>query len=141
MEQRMPQKWFSPFSLLDELENIQWPAINGPNWQHQSQGLQISEDDNNVYVEAALPGLNEGDIDVTFEKGNLMIRGEKKETEEDKKKKYWRRSSRSFVYHLSVPGNVDENHEPQAEFKNGIAKITFAKQKKAQPRKIEFKKK
>jgi HSP20 family protein len=137
MEQRMPQKWFSPFSLLEEMENLQWP-LNGPS--NTGSGLQISEDENNVIVEAALPGLNENEIDVTFEKGNLLIRGEKKETEEDKKRKYYRRSSRSFMYHMTVPGNVDESQEPQAEFKNGIARITFAKQKKAQPKKIEFKK-
>jgi HSP20 family protein len=135
MEQRMPQKCCSPFALIEELENMAWPATN---WQTQNQGLQISEDESTVTVEASLPGLNEHEIDVTFEKGVLMIRGEKKETEEDKKKKYYRRSARSFIYHMTVPGNVDEAAEPKAEFKNGVAHITFQKQRKAQPRRILF---
>jgi len=139
-EQRMPQKWFSPFSLLEEIENMNWPLISTPTWQHTGQGLQISEDDNHVFVEAALPGLEENDIEVTFEKGALMIRGEKKETEEDKKRKYYRRSSQSFMYHLTVPGNVDESSEPNAEFRNGIVKISFQKQKKALPKRISVQK-
>src|SRR5271168_4598941 len=105
MEQRMPQKWFSPLSMMEELENINWP-FSVPAWQTSGQGLQISEDEASVTVEAALPGLSENEVDVTFEKGTLLIRGEKKETEEDKKRKYYRRSSSSFMYHLTVPGNV-----------------------------------
>lgn len=132
MEQRIPQRWFSPLSLVDEIENS--------NWLSNPTGLQISEDDTHVFIEASLPGLNENEIDITYEKGNLMIRGEKKETEEDKKKKFYRRSSRSFVYQMAVPGNIDDAVEPKAEFLNGVAKITFQKKKKDLPKRITFNK-
>ncbi len=132
MEQRMPQRWFSPLSLTDEIENVNWLA--------NPSGLQISEDETHVFIEASLPGLTENEIDITYEKGTLMVRGEKKETEEDKKKKFYRRSSRSFFYQMSVPENVDDAIEPKAEFKNGVAIISFQKKKKEQPKKITFKK-
>lgn len=142
MEQRMSQKYLSPFSLFDEIENLPWAVINSPaSCQQAGQGLQVSEDEQHIIVEASMPGLNEEDIDVTFEKGNLTIRGEKKETEEDKMRKYYRRSCRSFAYTLQVPGNVDETAEPQAEFKTGVLKISFPKQRRAPPKKIEIKKK
>lgn len=132
MEQRMPQRWLSPLSLVNEIKDMDW--MSNPS------GLQISEDDNHVTVEASLPGLTENEIDLTYEKGTLMVRGEKKETEEDKKKKFYRRSSRSFFYQMAVPENVDDSVEPKAEFKNGVAIISFQKKKKEQPKKITFKK-
>lgn len=135
-DQRMPQKWFSPLSLLEEIENLNWPLINQTTCQHTGQGLQISEDENSIFVEAAMPGLDDKDIELTYEKGTLMVRGERKETEEDKKRKYYRRSSNSFMYRLNVPGTIDEASEPNAEFKNGVVKVTFSKQKKAQPKRI-----
>lgn len=132
MEQRMPQRWFSPLSLVDEIENM--------NWLPNPSGLQISEDDTHVYVEASLPGLSEHEIDITYEKGRLVVQGEKQETEEDKKKKFYRRSSKSFMYQMAVPETVDDSGEPKAEFVNGVAKITFQKKKKDMPKRITFKK-
>ncbi|MBS0637347.1 MAG: Hsp20/alpha crystallin family protein, partial [Verrucomicrobia bacterium] len=119
MEQRMPQRWFSPRALMDELGDM--------NWLSNPSGLQISEDATHVLVEASLPGLTEGEIDITYEKGTLMVRGEKQETEDDKNKKFYRRSSRSFFYQMAVPENVDDSVEPKAEFKNGVAIISFSK--------------
>ncbi|MBS0633972.1 MAG: Hsp20/alpha crystallin family protein [Verrucomicrobia bacterium] len=132
MEQRMPQRWFSPRALMDELGDM--------NWLSNPSGLQISEDATHVLVEASLPGLTEGEIDITYEKGTLMVRGEKQETEDDKNKKFYRRSSRSFFYQMAVPENVDDSVEPKAEFKNGVAIISFSKKKKEQPKKITFNK-
>ncbi len=132
MEQRMPQRWVSPLSLVDEIENMNWPS--------NASGLQISEDETHLFIEASLPGLSEDEIDITYEKGSLMVRGEKKETESDKKKKFYRKSSRSFMYQMAVPGNIDDAEEPTAEFNNGVAKITFLKKKKDQPKRINFKK-
>ena len=133
MEQRIPQRWLSPFSLVDELENM--------NWQTNQSGLQISEDDERIFIETSLPGLSEDEIDITYEKGNLMVRGEKKENEDDKNKKYYRRLTRSFMYQMAVPGNIDDTVEPKAEFANGVAKIIFQKKKKDMPKRINFQKK
>lgn len=140
MNPRMLQKWVSPFSLIENLEDANWPFKYPVSWAQENQGLSISETDDSIVVEAQLPGLSENDIEVTFEKGTLMIRGEKKETEEDKKRKYFRRMSSSFMYHMTVPGNVDEASEPKAEFKDGIAVITFKKQKKSEPKRIPVQK-
>ena len=131
----MMQKWVSPFSLIEE---DLWPTSTS--WTQSSQGLSIFEDENSVTVEAAMPGLSENDVEITFDKGNLLVRGERKETQEDKNKKYYRKMSSSFMYHITVPGNIDESKEPHAEFKEGIAKIVFQKQKKAEPKRIPVQK-
>lgn len=107
-----------------------------------SQGnLSVSEDEKNVYVEAAVAGLDPKDIEVTFDKGALWIKGEAKEEEEDKKKKYFRRLSQSYSYRVMVPGDLDHNAEPEVTHKNGVLKVTFAKSPKSQPKKLTVKSK
>lgn len=101
-------------------------------------GLSVYEDEKNVYVEAAVPGINPKDIDVTFEKGVLWIKGETKE-EERKGKKYYRKASSTFSYRVAVPGDVDWKTEPSASARNGMMTVTFMKSPKAQPKKINVK--
>jgi HSP20 family protein len=100
-------------------------------------GISISEDDNNVYVEVALPGIDPKDAEITFDKGILWVKGESKE--EEKKKKYYRKAMSSFSYRVAVPGDLDPKFEPTAESKNGMMKITFKKSPQAQPKKITVK--
>lgn len=102
-------------------------------------GLAISEDEKNVYVEAAVPGLDPKDVDITFEKGLLWIKGQTKEEETDKKRKYYRRSSSSYSYRVAVPGDIDMTKEPEATCKNGVMKVIFTKSPKTQPKKITVK--
>lgn len=101
-------------------------------------GLSISEDEKNVYVEAAVPGIDPKDIEVTFDKGVLWIKGESKE-EEKKGKKYYRKASSSFSYRVAVPGEVDWKTEPVATSKNGLMMVAFPKSAKTQPKKIAVK--
>ncbi len=110
-----------------------------PSQALQNSGLSVYEDKTHVFVEAALPGLSAKDIEVTFEKGVLSISGEKKEEEKDKDKKYYRKSSSSFSYRVEVPGAIDEKVEPQASYKEGIMKVSFAKALASTAKKIEIK--
>lgn len=102
-------------------------------------GLSVYEDDSKVYVEAAVPGIDPKNVDITFQDGYLWVRGETKEEEKDKKRKYYRRASRSFSYRVAVPGDIDETKEPEATYKHGVMTIAFAKSPKAQPKKIQVK--
>ncbi|PIS00699.1 MAG: Hsp20/alpha crystallin family protein [Chlamydiae bacterium CG10_big_fil_rev_8_21_14_0_10_35_9] len=103
-------------------------------------GLSISEDEKNVYVEAHLPGLQPEDIEISFEKGALFIKGSKKEETKEEKKKYYKKASSSFSYRVNIPSQVDESKEPEATYKDGVIKITFPKSGKAVARKISIKK-
>src|SRR5690349_6402523 len=84
-----------------------------------SSGLSVSEDDKNVYIEAAVPGIDPKDVEVTFDKGVIWIRGEVAD-EEKEVKKYYRKSSNAFSYRVAVPGDIDPNTEPEAICKNGV---------------------
>jgi len=104
---------------------------------NNNNGLSISEDEKNVYVKAAVPGVDPKDIDLTYSKGVLTIKGETSEKEE--KKKIIRQSRQSFYYQLTVPGDVDDKAEPEAKCKNGMMTIVFAKSPKLLPKKINIK--
>jgi len=102
-------------------------------------GLTVSEDDNNIYVEAQVPGVDPKNIEVTVNKGMLWIKGRQDETEEDKKRKYYKRASSQFSYHVSLPNSVDPVAEPDANIKNGMIKIRLQKSIQEQPKKIHIK--
>lgn len=123
---------FSLPSLWDEDED--W--FTNPSTQ---SGLSISEDENKIYIETAVPGINPKDVEVTFQDGYLWVRAETKEEEKDKNKKFYRQASQSFSYRVAVPGEVDPNKEPEATYKHGVMTVTFDKSPKAQPRKIQVK--
>lgn len=115
-------------------EEEEW--LTSPSTQ---SGLSVYEDENKVYVEAAVPGIDPKDIDVTFQDGYVWIRGETKEEEQDKRKKYYRKASRSFSYRVAVPGDVDGTKDPEATCKHGVMTIAFTKSSEAQPKKIQVK--
>ena len=124
-----------PFFRLPQLwEDEDWPMTT-----NVSNGLSISEDEKYVYVEAAVPGIKPEEIEVTFDKGVLWIKGESKEEEEDKKKKFYRRLASSFSYRVAVPGDLDQNAEPEASCKHGVMTVKFMKSPKTQPKKIAVK--
>jgi HSP20 family protein len=101
-----------------------------------SSGLTVSEDEKSVYVEAAVPGIDPKNVEVTFDKGILWIRGNEEKKESDDKKKFYRRASSTFSYRVAVPGNIDENAEPDAVCKNGIMRVTFNKLPETAPKKL-----
>lgn len=107
--------------------------------QSAPSGISISEDEKHVYVDAAFPGVEPKDVEITFDKGVLWLKGESIETEEDKKKKYYRKASSVFSYRVAVPGEIDLNIDPEAESKYGVMRVSFTKHPKVQPKKIEVK--
>lgn len=87
--------------------------------------VTLAEDDQNVYVEAKMPGLTVEDIEVTLENGSLWIRGERKE-EKKEKKKYYQKCLYSYSYRVGIPHYVEEKN-PEASYENGVMTVTFKK--------------
>lgn len=114
-------------SVLEDLEEM-LPTNN------MIKGLSLSEDEKNVYVEAAVPGVDPKDVEVTFEKGVLTMKAEKKE--EEKGKKYFRKATSSFYYQVA-PGDIDITAEPMAVCKNGMMTVTIPKAVKSIAKKIK----
>lgn len=100
-------------------------------------GLSLSEDEDHVFVEAAVPGLESKDIRINLHQGTLTISGELKS--EDKSKRHYRTMQSSYAYQVTLPSQVKEDAEPDAQLKNGILTVTFAKVPAAKPKQIKIK--
>jgi len=116
----------------------EWSRQLFPSLGAQPSGISMWEEENHVATEVALPGIKKEEIDVSFEHGLLTICAQKKEEKEDKSRKYYQKAERSFVYKLTVPGELDEHAQPEASLKNGQLQIRFKKKQKAAPRTIEI---
>lgn len=126
----VPRSFFDFPSRLPSLWDDDWMSLK------DTSGLTVSEDAKNVYIEAELPGLTADQIEVTYSRGILWLRGSATESTEDKKKKFYRKSSRSYSYHVRVPGQIDENAEPSVTHKDGVVKVAFQKVAAPQPKKL-----
>lgn len=120
-------------SLLDDED--MWPAVGT-----SSTGLEVTEDEQNVYVDAAVPGIDAENVDVTFEKGVLMITAKQEEKEENKKRKVYRQFSRNFSYRAAMPVDVDQD-KVSADVKDGVVYVTLPKSAHVQPKKVTVTKK
>jgi HSP20 family protein len=139
----MPGKMMQPY---EPEEMTFWPfsewtrgLLPSARGMISSTDLSVWEDKEHVVVEAPLPGIKPEDVELNFEKGMLTIRAERKEEKEEKEKKYYHKSSSSFVYRLTVPGELDETAEPEAKLTNGVLHVCFKKQKRLAPKKITVK--
>lgn len=131
--------WTSPFrrSILD-IE---------PFWRREASAsaapaVDIIESDDGYEVTAELPGMDQKDIEVKLVNGSLMIKGEKQEEKEEKRKDYYLRERRfgSFERRLPMPEGIDPD-KIEATFKNGVLMIRLPKRPEAMKpeKKIEVK--
>lgn len=117
------------------------PFFDEDFWQIETKsqtGLSIYEDELHFVIEAQLPGLKLEEIEISFEKGNVWIKGEKQKEEEDKNRKYYKKAVSAFSYHVHIPEKIDEKKEPVATFKEGLLKIQFFKAPQSGAKKISI---
>ena len=96
----------------------------------------IYEKGGNVHIELDAPGYNKDEIKLDVDDGVLTISGHKKEEKEDKEKNYFRkeRNYGSFKRQFTI-GKIDES-KINANFNNGVLKITFPKETKKETKKF-----
>lgn len=139
------------FEPLKEFESFQnqikkyfddFPSF-GLNYENSfSPRIDISEKDDNIFVEAEIPGVKKDDLKITLQDNILTIKGEKKKEKESKDNNYYRceRSYGSFSRSFTLPSEVNTD-KVDAKFNDGMLKIELKKieQKKAQEKLIELK--
>ncbi len=116
--------WREPFnfSLFGE---PQYPAVN------------ISENDKEIKVKAEIPGIDPKDVELTIQNNTLVLKGEKKFEEEEKKDNFHRVECRygSFYRTIPLPAEIDES-KVSAKFKNGVLEIKLPKKEESKGKKI-----
>ena len=91
--------------------------------------FEVSESDKSVEVTAEVPGLESDDIEITLSEGMLTVKGQKRDTREEKGKDYYVSERRygSFTRSFRVPESVVED-KISAKFDKGVLNITLPKQ-------------
>ncbi len=107
-------------------------AFLGQAWS--GMPLAMWQDDDHFYVEVELPGVSDGDLDITVHNGMVSIRGERK-PQEGRRYLYNGRSYGRFERVITLPEAVQAD-DVQAALKDGILSLTLPKSPEAKPRKI-----
>jgi len=118
------------------------PAARGnePGIVRWAPRVDIAEQNGTYELTADLPGLKKDDIKIELHDNVLTVKGEKK-VEEDKKEKNYRLAERyygEFMRAFTLPDNVNKDGI-EAEFKDGVLKLTIPKTEQPKPREIEVK--
>lgn len=135
----------APFGLRDDVNNVLRHFFNEVTESADSPvaftpNASVLERETNYELSIELPGVNSEEFTVEFEDGELVVAGEKKISEAAE--------GESYLFSQRVAGNfqrkfsfaTDVNFELiDAEFANGVLKVTVPKAEKATPKRIEVK--
>ena len=90
--------------------------------------VDVYEKDNNVIIEAEIPGAKKEDIEVKIKDNAVVIKGEVKREEEKKEENYYRSERFYGTFERVIPLPVEiKAEEAKAEIKDGILKLTIPK--------------
>ncbi|RLE06076.1 MAG: Hsp20/alpha crystallin family protein [Candidatus Aminicenantes bacterium] len=139
-------KW-TPMNLdpFDDLDRwFDWPVsswLGGPVLKMSSgftPAVDVWQDENNVYAQCPLPGVDPKDVKVSVENDVLTIEGKSERKTEVDEKNYYRREVRYGAFHRAValPAAVNGD-KAKAEFENGVLKVTVPKEERVKPKTIK----
>ena len=102
--------------------------------------LNVSEDVDNLYVRAELPGVRPEDIEITAHENKLAITGERRIPAEGEKISYHRREREAGTFKriTTLPTQVN-SHKVIATCKDGVLTLTLPKAPEVKPRQIKVK--
>lgn len=139
--------WRSPFGELERLkrqmdllsEGIFGGASSGP-----PAGvfplMNVTEDKDNYYVRAELPGIKSDELDISVTGDTLSIAGERRISEEKGDVKYHRREREAgkFSRIVNLPTQIDTS-KVDAKCGDGLLTITMPKAETAKQKQIAVK--
>jgi HSP20 family protein len=145
---RRRNQGYNPLAEFDRLRNEMgrifeddWFGTVGGNGQRFGvPAVDVREHENDILVQAELPGVDMKDIDVSVSSNVLTIKGEKKAEDEKQEEGYYYRESWSGAFQRSVtlPDTVDPD-KVDAKMKDGVLRLNFPKKEEVKPRQINIK--
>jgi HSP20 family protein len=102
--------------------------------------INLTEDKNNYYVRAELPGVKAAELDIQATANNLAISGERKIASEGQGARYHRREREAgkFSRMIGLPGEINPD-KVEAKLENGILTVVVSKAEVAKPKQIAVK--
>lgn len=133
---------YTPFrSIFDDFFTpTVWDDFFTSPTSYSNLSADVWEENDDVFVKMALPGIKKEDIKITINEDNISIKGATTEKEEDDKDKkyYYRSMESSFEQRFNLPTKVDPD-KAEAEFKDGVLQVKLPKADEVKPREIEIK--
>lgn len=135
----------NPWSIFDELESMQadmnrWFSGRGrggarrPRPSYPLMNVWTSKE--GVVIDAELPGVEPGDVDVSVRGDELTIQGKVDGVHKEGETFHRReRPSGAFVRTLQLPFRADSGGV-KAAYKNGLLRLTVPRPEEEKPRKI-----
>ena len=114
----------------------EWPTLAR---HEQSLALDVYETDENLVVEASMPGTKPEEVDISVVGNTLTIKAEREEQREKKEEgRYYFRERRygAFQRSIGLPVDVDAD-KAEATFKDGVLKLSLPKAEEAKPKRIQ----
>lgn len=140
------------YNPLRELRTMQeqMNRLLNLSWNHELTGedlkegiwqpaVDIFETADSIVIKAELPDVDQKDIDVRIEDNTLILRGERKHTDDVKKENYHRieRYFGSFQRSFSLPVTIQQENVSAACDK-GVLTITLPKNEETKPKQIKI---
>ncbi|MDY6838376.1 MAG: Hsp20/alpha crystallin family protein [Thermodesulfobacteriota bacterium] len=100
----------------------------------------VTEDSDNYYVRAELPGMKADELDISVTGESLSISGERKILAEGEDAKYHRRERNAgkFSRMLTLPGHIN-TQKVEASCTDGVLTVVLPKAEAAKPKQITVK--
>ncbi|MBN2467656.1 MAG: Hsp20/alpha crystallin family protein [Deltaproteobacteria bacterium] len=136
--------WRSPFEELDRMRRDLERAFEEfpRTWPGEvPRGVfpltNITEDKNNFYLRAELPGIKAKGVEISITGNSISISGERMIAAEDEKVKYHRREREAgkFRRMIKLPHEIDTD-KVEAKSTNGVLAVLLPKKEAAKPKQI-----
>jgi HSP20 family protein len=140
-------EWRSPFGELErmgrEMSKIYEDFSRTWQWEPPTGVFpltNITEDNDNFYLRAELPGIKAGDVGISVTGNSISVVGERKISAEDTKVKYHRRERESGTFRrmIKLPSTIDTS-KVEAKTIDGVLTVVMPKAEAAKPRQIAIK--
>ena len=137
--------WRHPFTELErmsrQMDQLTQGLMGRPGLGFRSArvfpAINLTEDTDNYYVRAELPGIKADALDIQAVGRNLTISGERTIASEGDNVRYHRREREAgkFSRVIGLPGDIDTD-KVDAKLANGMLTVTIAKADAAKPKQI-----
>lgn len=108
-----------------------WNDKNFADFGHTLPSVNVKETDTNFDIELAVPGMKKEDFKISLDRNILTISSEQKTESEEKNEngKYTRRefNYQSFSRSFTLPSEVVDSENIEANYADGILKIAIPK--------------
>jgi HSP20 family protein len=136
-------RW-DPFRELEDVQTrlgrLLGERYEEPFFRGWVPAVDVQETDKEYAIKVDLPEVKKEDVKVEVADGAVTIQGERRQEKEEKGKRFHRveRQYGQFMRRFALPGEVDAG-KVQAEFKDGVLRVTLPKTAAAKARSVEVK--